>query len=236
MATDDWCRFQGALPTAACSVIWMDWLDDVLALRRLADLKARRPLQPVVLVTRRDADNVRHLAGIQLDGIVWPEEVRDVLWPTVGMACARAPLRRLAAAFESAGHLPRPFRQLLACACRDESRRSVADLACALGCDRRTLWRHWHEAGQAVAALRLEDFLHWLLLLDAAGRKVPSRGWSAIAAELDVHEHTLARLAKRLGGVTLHELGVVGQQTLMRPFIRQVVRPLLRDGDRDILG
>jgi len=128
----------------------------------------------------------------------------------------------LAPAIRRAPHLPARLREALALAC-DEARniRTVEKLATAAGCDRRTLWTHWkHTVG---AGLRLQDFLHWLLLLRAAHRKTAARAWADVADEIGIHPHTLGRLARQLTGSSLRDLAARGHAALEARFQADVV-------------
>ena len=71
---------------------------------------------------------------------------------------------------------------------------------------RRALQSQWKSAVGGRAAWRLEDVLDWILLLEAVFRKENRRNWLEVAAELGVHERTLARYARRLVGVGLGEV------------------------------
>jgi AraC-like DNA-binding protein len=140
-----------------------------------------------------------------------------------------------AAALRRAAHLPPRLREALALACDDgRAIRTVEKLAAAAGCDRRTLWTHWKNAvnDRAGAGLRLQDYLHWVLLLRAAHRKRPSLAWADVAEELGIHPHTLSRLARQLTGTPLRELASGGHQALSVRFEAEVAAPLLSDGAR----
>ncbi|MEJ7811795.1 MAG: hypothetical protein WKG32_15395 [Gemmatimonadaceae bacterium] len=237
MASEDWSRFEHVAPAAICSVIAVDWLCDDAICTRLFAFHQRFPLHPVVLVTRKDADNVRHLKGLHVQEVVWPSEVAQTLWPAVRRACARDLLHRLAAAFVKAERLSVELRQALVSACWSEPPvRSVTVLAQMVGCDRRTLWRHWRDAAGRMSPLRLEDVVHWLLLLRAAGRKGPNRGWAVVARELNMHEHTLARSARRLAGCTLSDLSAAGLPALTTTFVQQVIHPLTGTSEWNDMG
>jgi len=140
----------------------------------------------------------------------------------------------LPTALRQAGHLPPRLREALALAC-DERRaiRTVEKLAAAAGCDRRTLWTHWKTAVGPNADLRLQDFLHWLLLLRAAHRKTPRLAWAEVADEIGIHPHTLSRLARQLTGWSLREMAEGGHPALARRFdaeVLSVVLPGSEDG------
>lgn len=134
----------------------------------------------------------------------------------------------LSTALRQAGHLPPRLREALALAC-DERRsiRTVEKLAAAAGCDRRTLWTHWKSSVGPDAELRLQDFLHWLLLLRAAHRKMPALAWADVADEIGIHPHTLSRLARQLTGLSLRDLAAEGHAPLSRRFEAEVLSVVL---------
>jgi AraC-like DNA-binding protein len=133
------------------------------------------------------------------------------------------------AALRRAAHLPPRLREALLLAC-DERRsiRTVEKLAAAAGCDRRTLWTHWKNAVNGRGAeLRLQDFLHWVILLRAAHRKRPSLAWADVADELGIHPHTLSRLARQLTGAPLRDLAAGGHTSLAVRFEAEVLAALV---------
>ncbi|MFL5538977.1 MAG: helix-turn-helix transcriptional regulator [Longimicrobiaceae bacterium] len=132
-----------------------------------------------------------------------------------------------ATALRQAMHLPPRLREALALAC-DERRgiRTVERLASAAGCDRRTLWTHWKAA--VGSELRLQDFVHWLLLLRATHRKHGELAWADVADEIGIHPHTLSRLARQLTGCSLRDLAADGHAELVRRFEAEVLALVLR--------
>jgi len=145
--------------------------------------------------------------------------------------CHRVPspfASRLAAELEEAHHLAPTLRSALAAACRsDPPVRSVGELAARAGCHRRTLNHHWSRGLPAGMALRLEDFLGWLLLVRASQLRART-GWTEVAGALGVHEHTLARLAKRLAGATLREAARSGPDGIARAMELRLAPMLAR--------
>jgi AraC-like DNA-binding protein len=135
----------------------------------------------------------------------------------------------LAAELREAAHLPPRLREALALAC-DERRgiRTVERLASVAGCDRRTLWTHWKSAVGADADLRLQDFVHWLLLLRATQRKTAELAWADVADEVGIHPHTLSRLARQLTGGSLRDLAASGHAGLTRRLEAEVLSVVLR--------
>ena len=227
-AVREWTAFEALVADgAACSVVAIPRLGADPDAPRLGGLRARFPLHPVVLATRGEIDNARGLAGLPVDDVVWLGEVDRELAPTVGRTCLLAEARMFAAALRAAA-LPAGLRAaLVRVASAEHPVRTVAALAQASGCDRRTLWNQWRQTA-AHPELRLQDFLHWILLLRAAGAKTPGRSWAAVADDLGVHPHTLARLAKQLVGRSLREIAAGGQSLVAERFGQRVMSKLVR--------
>lgn len=138
----------------------------------------------------------------------------------------------LAGALRAADHVPPKLREALARAAEGERPiRTVEKLAGTAGCDRRTLWNQWKQAVGRDAPVRLQDFLHWLLLLRATSGKGAGRPWAEVADEVGVHPHTLGRLARQLTGHTLRELSS-GGAALVRARFEAEVLPYLLGGPR----
>lgn len=131
--------------------------------------------------------------------------------------------------FREAEHLPAALREALSSACRSERPvRSVNQLAAAMASNRRTLWHQWRRA-VGSSELRLQDFLHWILLLHALGRKSSERSWGDVAQQIGVHAHTLSRYARQLTGRTLSELDAGGEAAVTTLFRERVLQLLLRE-------
>ncbi len=218
-----WEELERELFASACTIVVLGWLRDDLGERRLRTLKERYPRRPLVLVTSKDADNARALRSAGVDEVVWLSEIETGLWSAIRRARGIGYLEPVMRTIElSLPAYPR-LQRALGHACRAEPPvRSIGQLASASGCDRRTLWRHWHDAVAARLPLRLEDVLDWLLLLHAVGRKDPSCSWSRVAAELHIHPHTLGRICVRLAGRPLRMLAAIDQLPLALQFDAQI--------------
>jgi hypothetical protein len=222
---DDWGRFEHTAAGSSCSVAVIPWLSGDPALTRLALFRARHPLHPLVLVTRGDMENARDLKALVVDEVVWTQEIDRGLDHAVGRTCVLNQARRMAEAIRRNPALPTKLREALATACASERPiRTVHKLAGAVGCDRRTLWTQWKQVMErADADPRLQDFLHWLVLLRATGRKTASRSWAAVAQEVGVHPDTLSRLAQQLTGCPLRDLSAGGQAAVASQFAKEVL-------------
>jgi len=231
ITADSWKPFERAAAGAVCSIAVLPWLSEPAQLAQLSALRERLPLHPLVVVTEKDAENLRLLKHLAVEEIVWVHEVDREILGAVSRARGSSLLRQMAGAVEKAEHLPPRLRRALSHAFRSEQPvRSVIELAAAVGCDRRTLWRYWREALGADHPLLPGHFLDWLLLLRASALKAPGQRWTAVAHQLGVHEHTVARLAKRLAGLSLRDVAAGGQPLIARLFAIHVLRPLLTPG------
>lgn len=227
---EHWSEVERHSVGTPCLVVSIGSLRTSPLVPRLAALRARQPHRPVVLVTHPDPDNTRHLKDVSVDEVVWCREAERDLAAAVLRACGRTTgaLPHLAAPLEAAAHLPAALRAALGHACRSELPvRSVNQLAAAVGSDRRTLWYHWTRTLGPDGELRLQDFLHWVLLLRALARKTPDRTWASVAGEVGVHGHTLRRFARHLAGRTLPALEEEGGAEAAALFRDRVLRLLL---------
>jgi hypothetical protein len=220
----DWRGYERARARASCSVA----LVERLHVDPLFEQLAARPGgagHPTILVTDKDPENLRRIRGLTLEEVIWAEEVEHALVPAIRRACNAGYLQQVAAVIEGTPHLPQRLRAALAHACRNRAPiSSVNDLAAAVKCDRSTLCRQWQKSRSTGGELRLEDFLDWMTLLRAVGRRSPGRKWSAVAEELGVQERTLGRMARRLLGSGLRELSLEGYTGVAARFEEGALR------------
>lgn len=222
-----WAELDDAVRACRCTVLVLEWLVRGGALEPLRRFRARHPAHPVVLVTQDDPENARCLTSLEVE-VLWVREIEQRLRHAVGRARSQAMFHRMAADLERAHHLPPRLRRALSHACTSpHPLRSVNSLAKAVGCHRGTLWTQWSRAVPA-GTLRLEDFLDWVVLIAAVERKEPGVSWAAVANQVQVHQHTLARVARRLAGRTLRELERGGTDVAAQ-FAERVL-PVLLDG------
>lgn len=223
--TTDWDSFETCAANAACLVVVQRWLADGGTVERLISLRHHLPMHPLVLATSKDAENARGFRALLAEEVVWLHEIDQTLWPAVRHARSRGYRYALAQRIETNERLAPPLREALALALSAEQPfHSLDALASAVGRCRGTMWYHWrHATGGGEGSPRPEDFLDWVLLIHALSHRTHDRGWSGIAAELGVHEHTLARLAKRLLGLTMRELASTTPELLVERFTRDVL-------------
>jgi hypothetical protein len=227
-AYNSWPAFESAALTSECAIAVVSWLSTDDAVSRIAALRFRSPLLPLVVVTAKDADNVRLLSRLVVEEIVWQHEAERTLSLAVRSARSHAMGRRITESIAAADHLPVQLRTGLIHVLRSLTPvRSISEVASAVGCHRRTLWYQWRLVVRGEPPLRLEDFLDWVLLLRAVSRKQASRGWSEAAGAAGIHEHTLARLARQHTGLRLRHLAAVQPQRLADAFHSQVLRRVL---------
>ncbi len=206
IVTRDWPEFERRCRSVSTCVLLVECLGlevGHLSFARLSD-RASRALR-TVLVTRKDADNARCLNGLSFDDVVWFCEAERVLAGVLKRSGHVDRLGQLADCIDAEIELPPTLRRALATACRQRPpMRTVQSLAAAAGgMPRSTLNTQWRRAFGIRSAFRLQDFVGAVLLLRANERHVDGCKWTAVAAEMGVHHHTLNRIARRLAGASL---------------------------------
>ena len=194
---------------------------------RARHLTQRLTTAPIVVVTTRAAEHVRAFVSSGITEICWTHDSPSVLQHAVEATVRKQPLDALAAQFQRATGLPLYLRNTLIYLCRAQtSVRTVGELCAAAGCHRSTLWSQWRATG-ADTVLRLQDVVDWVILLRACSQRAPGIGWGAVAAEAGVHEHTIARIARRLMGCGLRELRHPLSATMVHAELSAALAPLL---------
>lgn len=173
-----WEAFAVAAPASLCAIVCIEHLGPSGKYAELCGLKRMNPLLPIVLVTARTAENARWLKDGNVEEVVWSVELDVDLSPAVVAAVARSWRERAARAVEGAGHLsPRLRRAIAEAFRRPKPPRTVASLARLAGCDRRTLWQDWRQAG---VPLTLQYLIEWRLLVAAPSTSVRARSGTAL--------------------------------------------------------
>lgn len=220
---DDWHDFIRAVPHTECSVLIDPWIRSDPSLERLRELQTRFPYHPLVLVTARDAEGVRRLRRLVVDQIVWDHKLRQELRPAVEQARQRGAMQHLERMFEEADGLPAQLRDAMRLACRPGfTVQTVAEFASLVDRDRRSLWRWWNCTFGESSTLSPKDFLDWITIVRASGLRASGRSWTAVANSLEIHEDTLARMARRTLGLGLGELESVGVKVVISVFLREM--------------
>jgi AraC-like DNA-binding protein len=232
VATDCWHTFRRSTAAEQSLVVVLPGEVTAEQVERLATLQREHPHHPLVLAVDRDAENLRRLSRLKVTEMIWTEELDRQLWPTLRRARTGGALRRFAREFDEADWLPARLRQALAEACRSPTPiYTISQLAARVGRDRRTLWRLWQSTFGPAPPLRLQDFVHWILLIRAAALRSTGLRWTAVANDLGIHEHTIARVAKKLAGMNLREVEAGGPAEVTRRFEQRAVATLLRKGN-----
>lgn len=228
--TSDWGEFRRRIRRARVLLVH---LSDALVHAIGGDLRviARQyPLRPLILIIDRNPDTLRRLVllNIPVGDIVWTDRIDADLGDAIARAKRGGVLGTIAALIEDANIRPRSLRRALAAAIRSAPPpRRVSDLATLAHCDRTALWRQWRRAVAGRSRISPTDFIGWVLLIQAVALRHDRDSWTDVAADLGVHEHTLARLAKRHCGLTLRQCDVFHYDELASRFKRAVLYPML---------
>jgi hypothetical protein len=210
-------------PVPWCALLVEQALSYVTA-ERVTKIRNSHPLVPLVIVAPRTRFE-SSVPPANVDGIVWIDEV-DRRLPNetrrVRAAGVRALVRVAATLLPNLAPLAR--KAIQEAASRSSSFASVSELAAALGVSRSTLWRAWVSVG--TDHRRLKDLLDWLRLTEAVSRKNVLTSWSDVAVGLETHEHSLARIAFRLTGRSLHGLATSPGFVLSDDFVRETAASL----------
>lgn len=173
----------------------------------------------LIVVTMPDHETTRRLHGLDLQAILWFNEVEQRLAAAIADASLRGSHQLMVAQVRSASAVPPRLRNALEFTLLQGTvRLSVHDLAVATSCHRATLAKQWRSVEGSERLGHLQDVLDGLLLLTALRRKSPGRSWEAVATELRVHSHTLHRTARRQTGSTLRELEAAGYAAAAAQF------------------
>ncbi len=172
---------------------------------RVKILRQRHPSMPLVLVPRKDPENLRNLKDVQVCEVVWIRSSATELPPAIELALRqndRLRLRRVVT--ENPDIPPLLERALVHLLDTPHPVASQKELAAIIACDPTTLRRQWKETFGA-AGLSLKDLLDWNLLVHVAER--PRAGsWAAVAQGFGFHRETLARISRRLTSTRLRDL------------------------------
>ena len=188
---------------------------------RVACIRRKHPLIPTLVIAPSPfATSVLHAAGA--DGAVCPEDIATNVCREIVRVRAVG-IRRLVCFAATQGGELRPLarRAIVAAAKAERPFRTVGELATALGTSRSTLWHAW--SGGPERKGKLKDFLDWLRLTQAVAEKHSARTWFDVALQLGTHEQSLARVAIRVSGQTLHALVVCPYRLMSGPAIHRRV-------------
>lgn len=228
--TSDWGEFRSRIRRARVLLVHLaDPLIQALG-KDLSAVARQYPLRPLILIIDRNPDTLRRLVllNIPVGDIIWTDRVEADLAGAIARAKRSGVLGAVSSMIEDANIRPRSLRRALAAAIRSAPPpRRVSDLAKLAHCDRTALWRQWRRALAGRSRLSPTDFIGWVLLVQAVGLRHDRDSWTEVAVDLGIHEHTLARLAKRHCGLTLSQCDNFRYDELALRFKREVLYPML---------
>lgn len=201
----DWGELARLFPRSKAIVAEVEDLNVWDQLRDLKRLASEANGKPIILITRKDVENVVAVADVACDAILWCDTPARKIRMAIAASLERASLLPVLAAV--ADHVSPTLERALRTAFEQRPPfRTVAEWAQAVRIDRRTLWSEWNRAYAGSPPLNLKDLIRWIVLAEAVARKRPGLAWCGVARELRVHEHTIFRLGKRLLEASPREL------------------------------
>jgi hypothetical protein len=201
-------------PVKAVAVI--PWVDK-FALRRIELLRSSLPVERVLVIVRREAENARRIASSGVDEIAWLEQPTSELLAAIRRLSSPRYLHQLGEEIAQMSDVPDRLRRGLILACNSPRPiTSVSALASVTRCHRSTLLLELRTALAPRMTLRLEDLLSWFLLMRALELKADGVSWESAGSVLNVYPNTLRRIAKRLTRRRLRALDALGPDWLFR--------------------
>jgi hypothetical protein len=220
----DWRQVQKRIGDASCLIIHLEPLHSE-TLGNFCLLKARLALLPVVAIAEHQPTVAIALRDVVIEELIWTQNVSQQLQPSVQHALSKARFNRIATAVRANIHLTHVTRDFLTTALLARKPfRTIEDVAVALGVNSKTIHNHWHESG--VADLSPKNFLDWIILLRADALRASGLSWSAVTSRTGVHQHTLARAARRLTGRPLSSVISSSSSTIEAEFSQKALPPL----------
>lgn len=220
-----WNAFFELAPNCSCSIVAMRAFEDEREVARLRTSRERFPARPLVLVTRRDPENLRRLSTVRAEEVVWVSEMRQRLEAAVRTACAKQFLDDVSRAVITDEALPPELGRVLRLAL--ESPRpffAVTELCSAAGVSYSTLKRHWRQATHGQ--LTLKRVLDWIAVYRARAMNEPRSSWKEVAQRLEVDPRTLRRISESTMGLSLRRLGRCPLAVVAQRFRASVLNEL----------
>ena len=175
----------------------------------------------LVVTAQRSFADTR--ASVPIDHIAWVNDGPTGLAIKVRRSRIAQVRQRLRSAALTEPELATPVRQFLVAAAEHQPPPyAVQRITGDLGYARSSLWRSWVRVHSRTGP-RLEDVADWLLLLEATGLKTRRIPWSCVAEQLQVHEHTIGRIAYRLMRISLGKLSTNVNLILSSPSVDHMI-------------
>lgn len=217
--TGSWDAFLRAVSGADCAVIAFPTLGVQSRVVRLVALCRQYPHLPVVLITRRDADQLKRVSHLRIESVVWVSELEGSLTGAVQEARSATVFAQLSEEIASRADLPLAFRKILVAACHGKGTiNSVNQLAKLMNRDRKTIWYHWRKATEDRETIHLKEFLDWLRVVRARELAVTGHYGAVIGNQLNTSARSLQRQIRRLTGLSLSELAVCKRAYVWEQF------------------
>lgn len=183
----------------------------------ILQLRTHRPAMAMMLITEQTRENGRALGCIEVDELLFLDEVSDTALETKTAALTRRTTTRIAAAVLREEQLtldPEIAGTVVRACVAKHLVRSVEELARLLGCSSSQLERRWQRCTPSGSKPKL--FIKWLRLMHALNLLARTRkSWKEVAGMLGVKPATLANTSRVLFGVTLRQLEHLDRDRLL---------------------
>ena len=200
-------------------------------LRVVRHINRDHPLLPVILIIKTDSADLRHLASVSVEAVLFQHQIAArlpaALKSSAGIAFG---LRALGEECMKNESIPGPVRRLLKCALTSvPPPRTVQRLARLLNSDPSTIRRHWRRSVNSHGIRRVKHLSDWLVLLHAISLKRPGVSWRSVATQIGTHESTLRKLSMRLTGEALAATHSAGAQMALQRFAEAIRKSFRSD-------
>ena len=186
---DSWAAFVRVAAHHHCSLVWLERLagkeyESIVALSRISRL------QPWILITDPSPENLRHLAGVLVHDVRFPNELQD-LASLVSEAANHRALRQVEECCRTAIPQTDLSQALCICCSIEPPIATTAELATLVGRDRRTIWHHWIKLPNGKQ-VHLKEVIDDILRLRALVLLAAGQSRREVATKLGISKHKLA--------------------------------------------
>jgi hypothetical protein len=186
----------------------------------LRSVRRVEPQKALLLITSAEPDNAAKLGPVEVDRVVWIDQLANSLPATLREYVDDLPRFRLGRALTAHRGLAAPLRQALVAAIRaDSPPRRIGELAQLGGCSLNTFKLQWTRDIAAASGFTRRRLLRLLLLLRLAELRGVGGSWSRAATVLGIELSYAERISRIETGCTLGQLGDEGVERMIEQIL-----------------